>query len=216
VKESKEEFATLRKKLCEKIGADDVMCGYRADTGDFRFVSFYFSANHKPPEDWKILNEQRGNDGRLQCTFAMPEPGSPAAFDMASMGGLMERAARHDSLEKVFGVERFMHAHDAGSFENTFVRQTLMHDDKIATGKIWSTEASGYAPAAAGSTADPITAMALNDKIYFRVPNKPGTGEPIVTPPDAIPVSYEQMLKADADEMDNRRKPSPFDMCWGC
>jgi hypothetical protein len=51
---------------------------------------------------------------------------------------------------------------------------------------------------------NPIDYMQLDGNWYLRIPNKPGTAEPQFTPPDAVPVSYDDMLKADQKEYENR------------
>jgi hypothetical protein len=215
IKESKATLAQLKTKLCAKFGASDVMGGYREELGHFHFTAFHFNAQQKVPDGWKTLNQQRSQNGALQGTFALPAPNSPDAFDVASIGGLMERASRSDSLEGIFGV-RFMREHPAGKFEEIFVRQSAMADGPEPKGKIWGTPMWGGSSPSAGKTWDPIVAQELDGKTYLRIPNKPGTEEPAVIPPDAIPVSYEKMLAADQAELERRRKPSPYDLCWGC
>jgi hypothetical protein len=215
VRESAAELARLKTKLCTTFGADDLMGGYRKEEGRFHFTAFHFRAGQKVPQGWKINNEQRDREGNLMGTFALPAPNTADAFHMASMGGLMERASRHDCLEGVFGTDRLMRPHGAGTYETAFVRQSMIADSSVPTGKTWGAGYFGGAKTSPGSTTDPILAVELDGKTYFRVPNKLGTEEPIVTPPDAIPMSYEKMLEADKAETDRRNKPAP-PLGWLC
>lgn len=215
VKESQAELVSLKTKLCAKFGANQIMGGYRKDMGHFHVVAFHFRPGQKVPDGWQLTREQRGADGALQYTFALPAPNSPDAFHVASLCGLMERASRHDSLERVFGVERFMRDHPAGEFETAFVRQGYLADATLAKGKIRGPAVLGAGATPPGKTADPIYTMDLAGSTYIRVPNRPGTDDPVVTPPDAVRMSYDQMLKADKAEQDIRNQPREYGV-YGC
>jgi hypothetical protein len=217
MKESKEEFVSLKTKLCAKFGANDIMGGCR-DGGRFEILFFHFRAGQKVPDGWKVNNEQRGRDGALQSTFAVPAPNTADHFYMANMCGLMERASRHILLEDIFGAEWFMRDVTAGAGESAFVRQKYVGDPG-PKGQVPGPNASydGSTTSPGTKTADPMAAMELDGKMYIRVANRPGTEEPICTPPDAQRVSYEDMLKADKAEWDRRHPPRNYnDMSWGC
>ncbi|MEZ0224995.1 MAG: hypothetical protein ACAH83_10610 [Alphaproteobacteria bacterium] len=213
MKESKAEFESLKAKLCAKFGANDFMGGYDENEKRFRMISFHFRADQKVPDGWKERSEQRFSNGALQCTFAMPAPNTPDHFYMANMCGLMERASRQMGLHDIFGVEWFMREGVEGKIENAFVRQRYLNDPG-PKGKISQTNIN-YGGSGGGKVCDPLSALELDGKMYIRVPNKPGTEEPICAPPDAQPVSYEDMLKADQAEWDRRNARHHPPVCWG-
>jgi hypothetical protein len=215
MRESKAEFQSLKTKLCAKFGAHDIMGGYREDEGHFRILFFHFRADQKIPEGWKVNNEQKDSSGALQCTFAMPASNTPDHFHMASMCGLMERASRQMGMESIFGSEWFMRDDAVGTSETAFVRQRFLSDPGLK-GKIPQSNVN-YGGYGSGRVCDPLSAMELDGKMYIRVPNKPGTDEPICIPQDAQRVSYDDMLKADQAEWDKRHPPRNYnDMSWGC
>ena len=67
-----------------------------------------------------------------------------------------------------------------------------------------------------GRAADPIASLELCGNMYLRVPNKPGTEEPVFTPPDAVPVSFQKMLQLDKEEMDARVRWAMNNCSYGC
>ncbi len=216
IKESKEEYDALRRKLCDRFGANEVMAGYDPITGHMSFLAFHFRANQKVPEGWKTINEQKSKDGALQCTFAMPAAGSPDAFHMANIGGLMERAARLTDLEGVFGCRMEPRAYPAGTFETAFVRQSFMTNGPGPIGKLYGQSLGIGGSGSPGTASDPIVSMEINGEVYIRVPNKPGTEEPQMLPPDAAPVSYDEMIRTDKAEYDRRMGQSLQSRGWGC
>jgi hypothetical protein len=61
---------------------------------------------------------------------------------------------------------------------------------------------------------DPLDAVKLDGNWYIRVPNKKGSEEPVFIPPDAVPVSYSQMLTIDSAENMSRFCTPPPGMGW--
>jgi hypothetical protein len=212
--EARREMQELRRKLCARFGAADFTGGYDAQ-GAFDITGFMFSNSQKVPDEWEVVEERKFPDGTPRGTVARPPRGSPEHFDIASMCGLMARAARQATLEGVFGCPVTEREHPEGEFETLFVREQMMKGG--AGGKIYGEWLMTPKPAGRpGIATDPVAATDLGGKMYIRVPNRPGTEEPVFTPPDAVPVSYRRMLEIDQAELDARVRFAMNNNCFGC
>lgn len=221
VGESKAELKALEDKLCKKFGAGYVSALFDDDN---RFVIrfFDFGEAKDPPEGWVIKNRQMSQDGeRQEALLAKPAPGSADAFHVANMAGLMERAARHSRLEGVFGCgDMPMRELPEGRYSGSFVRssscESRVQSPEDAPGKIADTSTFIFYSNSAIRGSDPLNAVKLDGSWYIRVPNKKGSEEPVFVPPDAVPVGYGDMIKADKAEWDRRNPPRSYDMSYGC
>jgi hypothetical protein len=221
VLESKADLKVMEEKLRKKFAAEYV--SYRFDdAGRFAIRFFDFGEAKDPPEGWVIKNRQMSYDGtRQEALLAMPGPGSPDAFHVASMAGLMERAVRLSRLEGVFGCgDMPIREMPAGKYSGAFVRTSNiaeMNTGENAAGTIPDTTTFMFGSNSAIRGSDPLDAAQLDGNWYIRVPNKKGTEQPVFTPPDAVPVSYEKMLEADKAEINRRNPPrNYYDMSFGC
>lgn len=221
VEESRAELKALQENICKKFGAGYVSARFDDDN---RFVIrfFDFGEAKDPPEGWVIKNRQMSQDGeRQEALLAKPAPGSADEFHVANMAGLMARAARNSRLEGVFGCgDMPMRDMPAGRYSGAFVRSATCEDrmkaPEDAPGKISDTTTFIFYSNGAGRGSDPLDAVKMNGSWYIRVPNKNGSDEPVFVPPDAVPVSYGDMIKADRAEWNRLHPPRDYDMSYGC
>jgi hypothetical protein len=208
VEESKKEYEAQCQRLCKKFGAEDAWPRFDADTGRLTKVTFNFGQAENPPEGWIINNRQMSYDEKSQVAlFAQPAPGSADEFHVASIGGLMERSFGKSRLEKVFGTgEMPMKELPAGEYRGEFVRATSFKDraDTRPVGRLPDNVTGCFGSNCAIRSSDLIAAMQLDGQWYLRIPNKKGTEEPVFTPPDAVPVPFDDMLALDRKEYDAR------------
>lgn len=204
VNEAVAELKTGKVRLAARFGADSVAGYYSAETRRFEIEHFHFKPPKKPPAGWV----DGGVSGTGSEQYARPAPGSADYFNMVMLSDLMTRAARRLSLEDVFKISD-MPMHDMQDGQrpiNAFVRFTMAE----VTGGPKPGQISGPPTDAiliSGGpwrTVDPIAFMEMDGDYYIRVPNKKGTDTPVFTPPEAAPVSYDDMLKVDAREQNKR------------
>lgn len=208
---AKKEHEKMRKDLCKRFGADDMMGGYDAVEGRYRFHTFYFSpANEdKVPADWDVTTRQTGSNGELQAIFAKPAAGSKDDFFVTDYCGLMLRAAKRSRIENVFGCgDMPMKELPAGDYHGAFVRNSNVNKDKYnynqdGIGQIKDNVTMCFGSNSACKGSDPIDMMKMMDDWYIRVPNDE-TGKPHFMPPDALEVSLKDMLALDKQERGQR------------
>jgi hypothetical protein len=217
--ESRVELEAMKDKLCKKYGAEYV--SLRSDENGRLTIRFFdFGEAKDAPDGWVITNRQMSNDGlRQEHLLARPAPGSPDAFHLASFAGLMDRACRQSRLEGVFGCgDMPMREMPAGEYSKAFVRSSsckaLMNTQETAAGTMPDTTTFMLSSNSAVCGSDPLDAVKLDGNWYIRVPNKKGSEEPVFIPPDAVPVSYSQMLTIDSAENMSRFCTPPPGMGW--
>jgi hypothetical protein len=205
VSESKAELEAMMDKLCKKYGA--VYASLRNDDNGRLTIRFLdFGEAKDAPDGWVIINRQMSNDGsRQDALLAKPAPGSPDAFHLASMAGLMERASRQSRLEGVFGCgDMPMRERPAGEYSKSFVRSScstaLMNTPENAAGTMPDNTTCMLGSNSPTCGSDPLDAVKLDGSWYIRVPNKKGSEEPFFVPPDAVPIPYRRMLEIDSAE----------------
>lgn len=216
VKESAAEVAALEKRLARHFGADSLYGAFDPATGRYRVDHFTFLPPKTIPEGWLSQNEYNN--------AALPPPGSSAHFHMAAVSGLMDRAARRMSLERLLGTDD-MPPRDMppGRYSTRFVRYESLEDDNEPVKKPGSlmekdvAAISGAIGPAHVLRADPLAVLKMGDDWFIRVPNRPGTEIPHFTPPDSVPVPYEKMLEEDtAEQTRNYYRLRAESMGWGC
>ncbi|MEZ0224994.1 MAG: hypothetical protein ACAH83_10605 [Alphaproteobacteria bacterium] len=221
VEESKVELKELQDKICKKFGAEYVSARFDEDN---RFVIrfFDFGGAKDPPEGWVIKNRQMSQDGeRQEALLAKPAPGSADEFHVVSVAGLMERAARQSRLEGVFGCgDMPMRDMPEGRYSGSFVRASSCEgkatSPEDAPGRMADTFTFVFYSSSAMRGSDPLDAVKMDGSWYIRVPNKKGSEEPLFVPPDAVPVSYADMIKADNAEWNRRNPQRNYGMSYGC
>lgn len=204
---SKREHEKMRKELCKRFGADDMMGGFDKENNNYRFHTFYFApaSEDKVPADWTVSNRQTGSNGELQAIFAKPAAGSKDDFFVTDYCGLMLRAARRERLENVFKIDDMpMKELPAGDYHGAFVRNKNVNDDKYnynqeGIGQIRDNVTFCFGSNGAIKGSDPLDSMQLMGDWYIRVPND-AAGKPRFTPPDAIEVPLKDMLELDKQE----------------
>lgn len=204
---SKREHAKMRKELCKRFGADDMMGGFDKENNNYRFHTFYFApaSEDKVPADWTVSNRQTGPNGELQAIFAKPAAGSKDDFFVTDYCGLMLRAARRERLENIFKIDDMpMKELPAGDYHGAFVRNKNINDNKYnynqdGIGQIRDNVTFCFGSNSAIRSSDPLDSMQLMGDWYIRVPNDE-TGKSRFTPPDAIEVPLKDMLELDKQE----------------
>lgn len=209
VEEAKQELQELKRKLCSAYKADEMMGWVDKTSGRFKVFCFIFRPPAEPPEGWKDTQERQMtyDNSRVQTIFSLPAEGSSEQFHVASVCGLMERAARNCRLEDVFGCgDMPMRELPAGSYSGQFVRQASFKDPAkpLPEGKLRDQTTMCFGSNGAIRGSDSLDYMELNSTWYIRVPNAKDTGQPVFVPPDARPVDYDDMLLADMMEYHNR------------
>lgn len=208
----------LRRDLCKRYGANEVMYSVHPDTGHILIRDFYFAPvfEKNVPAHWQ-QQRQTGSDGVLHAVFAHPPAGSPDAFFLADYGGLMQRADRRRRLEHMLGAgEMPMRDLPAGRYPSAFVRDR-MEENQGPTARRIGHIRENVARVLGSNTAcrggDPLDAMEMMGQWYLRVPNDEN-GQPRFTPPDSIPVPLEEMMRIDREEMgarSDRARAAAFD-----
>jgi len=204
--EAEVELKDLKKKLCQKYGADSLMGGWDDGMQRFFLRAFHFAPPDIEPPGWKLINRQMGGD-KLEATFAVPTPGTTDHFNVQAMLGLMERASRLSRLETLFkcGEMPFKDL-PAGTYSAAFVQHCTLKDKSSSVPDgvlLMASRFITYSNSATRSS-DPLEAMQMGKDWYIRVPNDPATGQPRMTPPDAVAVPYMDMLNFDRLEMNAR------------
>lgn len=204
---AKREHDKMRKELCKRFGADDMMGGYDKKNNSYSFIAFYFSpaSESKVPADWDVQNRQTGMNGELQAIFAKPAAGSKDDFFVTDYCGLMLRAARRVRLENVFKIDDMpMRELPAGDYHGSFVRNKNVNEDKYnynqeGIGHIRDNVTMCFSSNGAGRASDPLDRMHMMGDWYIRVPNDEN-GKPRFTPPDATEMPLKDMLELDKQE----------------
>ncbi len=204
VEAARKELEKMKRDLCKRFGANEVMFTRDAETGRVRIREFYYAAAFEKnvPAHWES-RRQMSSDDKVQAVFAHPPAGSPDAFFLADYAGLMHRAARRMRLETVLGSgEMPMKEMPAGSYSGAFVRDRNVDSAggtarQIGTIRDNVTFCFGSnSPCRAG---DPLDAMEMMGNWYLRVPNDE-KGAPRFTPPDSTAVPMADMMKLDSEE----------------
>lgn len=204
VAEARDELEQMRKKLATHFGADKVTGSISRDTGRFTIDSFVFEPPKKMPQGW----EQAEVYGAPAGKYGLPKPGSSEHFYMLNMAGLMERAAKRTDLEAVLksGEMPWRDMQDGQHLSGQFVRYAAAREDTAKpSGQLSDPFAHGISMSGGPwKASDSLSYAKLDGGFYIRVPNRPGTETPAYTPPDAKPVSYDDMLSLDRREQQLR------------
>lgn len=202
---AKKELEKLKKDLCQRFGASDVVLTRSGDDKPISIWSFYFSpAQEKAvPAHWET-QRQTGCEGELQAIFANPPAGSPDHFFLTDYAGLMQRAFRRSRLENGFGCgEMPMKELPAGSYSGAFVRDRNVERPGASgprhIGQIRDNVTFCFGSSSACRGSDPIDAVQMMGDWYIRVPNDAG-GRPRFTPPDSLVVPIDRMMELDKQE----------------
>lgn len=216
---AKKEFDKLRKDLCKRYGASEVMCSMAEGLHHLSVRAFHFTPAQEKnvPAHWES-DRQTGSDGELQAIFAKPPAGSPDAFFLADYAGLMTRAVRRMRLENLFGCgDMPMKEMPAGTYFGAFVRDRNADTGGPAgekrIGHIRDNVTFCYGSNGACRSSDPLDTMQMMGDWYIRVPNDE-KGQPRFTPPDSTAVPIAEMIKLDNEERAarfNRLQSSAFD-----
>lgn len=204
VEASKKELEKMKRDLCKRFGANEVMFSRDADTGRVRIREFYYAAAFEKnvPAHWES-RRQMSSDDKVQAVFAHPPAGSPDAFFLADYAGLMHRAVRRMRLETVLGTgEMPMKEMPAGSYPGAFVRDRHVEnvgDTNRRIGAIRDNVTFCFGSNSSCRGSDPLDAMEMMGHWYLRVPNDEN-GQPRFTPADSAAVSMADMMKLDNEE----------------
>lgn len=204
VEASKKELEKMKRDLCKRFGANEVMFTRDAETGRVRINEFYYASvfEKNVPAHWES-NRQMSSDGKVQAVFAHPPAGSPDAFFLADYAGLMDRAARRMRLETVLeSGEMPMKEMPAGSYSGAFVRDRNVEntaDTSRRIGSIRDNVTFSFGSNSAIRAGDPLDVMEMMGHWYLRVPNDEN-GQPRFTPPDSAIVPLAEMMKIDNQE----------------
>jgi hypothetical protein len=210
VVEAREELEGFRQKIFEKYGAGEILTA-AGEGGRLRVSGLVFYSEDKLPAGWDLRRHER--DGRFIAAKGLPTEGSPAAFFLANMVGLMERASRQSRLEDVLGCgEMPMTSRPAGHYIESFVRRMTLQEGGAAmsAGQIKDGVTGCTYSNSPISTSDPLDFAKLDGAWYIRVPNQPGTEQPHFLPPDAVPMPYQKMREADRAEWNQRHGIRPY------
>lgn len=202
---AKREFEKMKKELCKRFGAGEVMYNMPEGSRHATVRSFYFAPAQEKnvPAHWES-KRQTGIDGELQAIFAQPPAGSPDAFFLADYAGLMTRALRRMKIENLFGCDEMpMKEMPAGTYSGSFVRDRNVETQGAAgermVGQIRDNVTFCFGSNSACRASDPIDVVLMMEAWYIRVPND-AEGKPRFTPPDAVEVPLAEMMKIDREE----------------
>lgn len=210
VEDAQRTLEKMKRDLCKRFGANELIGGFDAAKGRFRLTTFHFTPAQEGnvPPDWDVSNRQVSG-GELQAIFAKPAAGSPDDFFITDYCGLMERAARRSRLENVFGCgDMPMRERGAGHYHTAFVRDRVMNDkpnDYNQDGIGHIKEHFGFMSYSNSATrgSDPLEVMEMLGNWYIRVPNDEN-GQPRMTPVDAVQVTVADALALDKEERAQR------------
>lgn len=204
VEAAKKELEKMKRELCKRFGANEVLFTRDAATGRIRINEFYYAAvfEKNVPAHWES-RRQMSSDDKVQAVFAHPPAGSPDAFFLVDYAGLMHRAARRMRLETLLeSGEMPMKEMPAGSYSGSFVRDRNV-DSAGGTarqiGTIRDNVTFCFGSNSAIRSGDPLDAMEMMGHWYLRVPNDEN-GKPRFTPPDSAAVPMAEMMKLDTEE----------------
>lgn len=196
------EIAALERALADRFGARSAKGWADRETGRYKMQFFHFESPNKAPDGW-VPAFKGGHD----TDFAMPPEGSADAFTVANVAGLLERAARRETLEKFFATgDMPMRTMPANSFTSMYFvrfRQADAGAEK-PPGQLSDPFSGVMSVGSEYQAADPMSFMKLEGDYYIRVPNKKGTDAPVFTPPDAVAVDYDAMRELDKREQAER------------
>lgn len=203
--EARAEFHSLRKKLQDRFGSRAIFVTTDKDTNKLVIDCFAFNRDDKTPEGWDI-DRPRDDEDSSTLASGMPKPGTADAFYLASMTGLMERAAKNMHIENVFGCGDMPRKElPAGKYHGEFVRNnSLETEGEKPVGRLRDRATFCFGSNGRMTMGDPVDYMQLDGAWYLRIPNKKDAAEPQFMPPDAIPVSYEEVLERDRTEYNKR------------
>jgi hypothetical protein len=215
---AKKEFDKLRKDLCKRYGASEVLCSNLGGAQPLSISTFHFTPAQEKnvPAHWEA-QRQTASDGTLQTIFASPPAGSPDDFFLTDYAGLMTRAVRRMRLENLLGCgDMPMKELPAGTYFGAFVRDRNVDTGSAGEkqiGHIRDNVTFCFGSNSACRSSDPLDTMQMMGSWYIRVPNDE-KGQPRVTPPDSSAVPIAEMIKLDNEERAarfNRLQSSSFD-----
>ncbi len=201
--DARAELEDLKTRLAKRYDAGTIMGGWDEKQQRFRLTAFVFEPPAECPADWDVNNRQMSNDGKTRvATFASPAPGSKDYFNTLAYLGLMERAAKNTRLEHIFQCgEMTYKSLPAGSYSNSFVQFHTLRDVAFPKpeGNLKDGRFMTYSNSPVNSN-DLLCHMNIGGDWYVRVPNIAGTEDPQFTPPDAVRMDYQDMLRLDNGE----------------
>lgn len=215
IAEAKLEVEDMRWVLCQRYAASAVVGWLDNQTGRYTIHEFHFGIPSVAPEGWISTRPERQSEGAVER--AMPVPGSADHFYITNFAGLIERAAGKQRLEHVLGsgemAYRDMEARAKTS--DRFVRYTILGGGEQPAGEVAQEDFRLFTVISGPwKSADPLAFQKIGDNFYIRVPNRHGSDIPQFSPPDAVRIPYDDMLKIDAAERlagFNRTRAASFD-----
>ena len=215
IAEAKLEVEEMRWLLCQRYGASSVTGWLDSQTGRYTIHEFQFGIPSVAPEGWVSTRPERQTDGAPER--AIPAAGSADHFYINNFAGLIERAAGKQRLEHVLGSGEMPFRDMAAKAKTSdrFVRYTMLGGGDKPAGEVAQEDFRLFTVISGPwQSADPLAHQKMGDDFYIRVPNRADTEIPQFTPPDAVRISYDDMLKIDAAERMaafNRTRAASFD-----
>jgi len=195
----------LKRSLSAKFNAEVYVTNRRLPT-------FVFQSRRPLPADWII----RETDSDSPPRYHIAEPAAGSA-DEAFILDVVKKFRIHQqqgTLETVFGCgEMPMGSIAAGRYSRSFVMQERLESPDYMSYKSTNNKRQGmlsdHVTICFGSNSpiifsDPLDYMKLGDDFYLRVPND-ANGVPHFSPPDAVSVDFDEMLKLDYAEYQKQR-----------
>lgn len=178
------------------------------------FFSFY---KERVPADFTVDEK----DKHAVYINARPTSGTDIARDVDNQLDLIDALMkRSGSLEAIFGCGEMPYRQlEAGIYSHAFVRsQTWVSPwpEKYDASKVKDRDDAGLLHDNGGaggcsnksSISDHLCVKELDGVFYIRVPNDE-KGRPCMTPPDAVPMAYAEMLAADEREYNKQHPQAP-------
>jgi hypothetical protein len=207
--------------LAREYGAKTFQLWNRPEGDEEARFTFVFGNSNDVPADFEITGIQLDNDDVTEvATFAKPKADTVAAINVAVQIERILLLWQFGTLEDVFHSEEMGEkAVPAGRYSKAFVRSgdyICAWDgstrERPDSGKISDNNSFMGGSNSAIRRPHRLDYARLNGEWYIRVPNDEKTGKSLFTPPDATPVKYADMLKADLEEYYVRepyRRPKP-------
>lgn len=208
--------AATAREDAQKIGSELKRRYGAMDYAAFGTGTFVFRPGQALPENFTLGHVQKDSKGEDECVFAKVTPGTPDEFIVDTATRLIKELYAK-TLEKALGSgEMPQKIYPAGTYEPAFVRDHTIQGEGKA-GMLRDPLMFVFGSNGATSSVDRLVSLQILDDWFVRVPND-ATGKPVYTPPDALAMTYDEMLELDrAQHALNRgqkadippRKPSP-------
>jgi hypothetical protein len=208
---AKSEIFRLSRKACDRFGAEDFVA-------DKKSPSFRFSPSQgMPPQEWIVKEERLHASGRgdIVSIYAVPPKGSAEEDFTNLVSQMMVELEPLTRLEHVLGCGNMPVKHlPAGRYISTFVRNRDVDDNPMGStrniGLLKDAFNSCTFSSAPISKSNPLAFIEFtNGECYIRVPND-DKGKPVFTPPDAVRIDYDEMIRLDKAEHNRRFPPSDW------